>query len=241
MYIWLIVALVGFAALLHAGFQLGVSLLMLLSSHSIGAKRPATTTAKLVLAYLLGVVVTTALLFSALGYFATLFFSAYQPAVTWLIIAALNVTIGGSVMLFYFRKGTGTELWLPRKFAEYLVKRAKAARQAEEAFTLGVMSVLTEIGFIIAPLSVAVLAVASLTGWEQLVGLIGYVLLASLPLLIIAGLIGAGHKVSGLQRWREQNKRFLQYAAGSGLVVLGLYIFISEVVSQVALEGVPLL
>jgi hypothetical protein len=57
-------------------------------------------------------------------------------------------------------------------------------------------------------------------------------------LLIVNGLIGSGHKISSIQKWRENNKRFLQFAAGSGLLILGCYLYVDKVVAvSVALHG----
>ena len=241
MSIWPMIAIISFAALLHASFQLSVSVLTVLSGHALGAKRPKAQLISLVGSYVGGIVVTTMLVFSALAYFATLFFSYNQPTLAWILLAGINVAVGGSVLLFYFRKTNGTELWLPRRFAEDLAKRAKGITQPEEAFALGVMSIFIELAFIAAPLSIAVLTLVNLPAWQQVGGLALYVALSSLPILIIASLVGGGHKISTIQRWREQNKRFLQYAAGSGLIVLGLYIFIAEVVGRIALDGSTLL
>ena len=46
-------------------------------------------------------------------------------------------------------------------------------------------------------------------------------------------LIGGGHKLSRIQKWREDNKRFMQFAAGSALLVLGFYMYVNEVVAAV--------
>lgn len=239
MSIWLILATISFAALLHASFQLGVSLLLMIGSHSIGAKRAPAKTIRLVLSYVLGVAISTTIIFASFGYAASLLFELITPLYGWIITASACVAIGGSVMLFYFRKSGGTQLWLPRQFADYLGKQAKKATRVEEAFTLGVMSVLIELIFIAGPISVAILSAISLPAWGQAAGLALYVSLACLPLIILALRISNRGKISSLQRWREQNKRFLQYAAGSGLVVLGLYVFITEVVGA-TLEGILL-
>jgi hypothetical protein len=51
-------------------------------------------------------------------------------------------------------------------------------------------------------------------------------------------LIGSGHSLSRIQRWREANKHFLQFAAGAGLIVLGGYLYVNEVVTvATALAG----
>ena len=49
------------------------------------------------------------------------------------------------------------------------------------------------------------------------------------PLSFVAMLIERGVKISRLQYWREKHKRFLQFLAGSSLVVLALYLYVNEV------------
>jgi hypothetical protein len=34
--------------------------------------------------------------------------------------------------------------------------------------------------------------------------------------------------LSRIQRWREANKHFLQFAAGSGLLILGFFVYVNE-------------
>jgi hypothetical protein len=46
-------------------------------------------------------------------------------------------------------------------------------------------------------------------------------------------LLGGGHSISEIQRWRETNKRFLQVVAGGGLIILGFFIFVYEVLGTV--------
>lgn len=229
------------AAALHASFQLGVSLLTLLSGHSIGSKRSHAQLLKLNVAYVGGVVFLTTLLLASLGFLASLLSNPREPLIIWIAVASLNIGIGGAVMLFYYRKKRGTELWLPRSMAKYLSDRTKKTSHTAEAFTLGMGSVASELFFILGPTTAAALLFARLEPLAQVGGLLLYVFVASAPLLLIVALVGSGHKISSIQRWREKNKRFLQYAAGSGLVILGLHLFIAEVVSAMTFEGVTLL
>jgi hypothetical protein len=46
---------------------------------------------------------------------------------------------------------------------------------------------------------------------------------------LVAALIGGGHSLGQIQRWREANKGFLQFIAGSGLIVLGFYMYVNQV------------
>jgi cytochrome c biogenesis protein CcdA len=241
MSIWPMLAIIFFAALLHASFQLGVSLLTMLSSHGLGGRRSHNNLLKLDIAYIAGVGFLTTMIFAALAYISLIIATPREPVIWWIILASLNVAIGLAVTMFYYRKGKGTELWLPRRFAEYLSTRTKKTTHSAEAFGLGMASVASESMFIIGPLCVAALYSVRYEPIYQLTGLVLYVIVALMPLLVITVMVGAGHKISTLQRWRERNKRFLQYTAGSGLIILGLYIFIAEVISALAFDGVTIL
>jgi hypothetical protein len=222
--------IVAFAGLLHASFQLGVGLLTLLSGHSLGSRRSFARLMQLNIAYVCGAAIITLLLFAGLGYLALLTVINVLPA-AWLVAAFINIAIGGSVIAFYYRRGKGTGLWIPRPMARYLQDRTKKTKHTAEAFTLGAGSVLAEIPFLIAPLSIAVLAVISSstkTGL-QLGGFAMYSVICLFPLLVIVSMVGAGHKISTIQRWREHNKLFLQYCAGSGLIILGVYVLVDKV------------
>ncbi len=141
-------------------------------------------------------------------------------------------------MLFYFRRTSGTQLWLPRPMAKYLAERTKKTKNNAEAFTLGIASALGELPFLIAPLSLAALILVQKTPYTQASGLILYVIIATLPLFIINTMINLGRPVSSIQRWREQYKYFLQYVAGSGLVIIGTYTFVNYVVAAQILKEV---
>ncbi len=220
--------IIAFAGLLHASFQLGVALLTLLSSHSLGSHRAFHKLMRLNVAYLLGASAVTVLLFSAFGYVALLGTGQFAQ-LEWLVLSFLNMVIGLSVMLFYYRRSKGTGLWIPNSMAKYLTKRVKKTDNDAESFTLGAGSVLAELPFIVGPLSVAVLYSLSLdTADMQALALLTYCLIALSPLFAIVALVGAGHKISNIQKWREENKLFLQYCAGSGLIILGAFVFIDK-------------
>ncbi len=221
---------IAFAGLLHASFQLGVSLLTLLGGHSLGLGRSHQRLMRLNLAYLFGAAVITILLFAGLAYFSLLSLRE-QPQLTWLVFSVLTMVIGLAVMVFYYRRGQGTGLWIPRPMAQYLTRRIKKTTHPAEAFTLGAGSVLAEAPFLIGPLGLAILYTVSLGRVDQqLVSFALYSLIGLAPLYVIVALIGVGHKISQIQRWREDNKLFLQYCAGSGLIILGAFVFVDQVI-----------
>jgi hypothetical protein len=121
--------------------------------------------------------------------------------------------------------------------ARYLSDRTKATKQTAEAFGLGVSSVLAELLFIFAPILVSALVLANLAPNLQLMGVILYTSLSISPLLIVNSLIGSGHKISRIQRWREENKSFMQFIAGGGLVALGFYMYVDQVLSPTVMAA----
>lgn len=223
--------IIAIAALIHASFQLSVSMLTLLSSHAIGAKRSHGRLLGLSSAFTSGVLLMTILLVSTVSLLMQLSLPQAATTAAWVTVCGLLFGLGAAVWIFYYRREQGTTLWLPRGLARYLSDRTKATKQTAEAFSLGVSSVLAELLFIFAPILVSALVLIRLEPQWQLAGIALYAALSLLPLVIVNGLIGSGHKISRIQRWREDNKSFLQFVAGGGLVVLGFYLYVDQVLT----------
>lgn len=224
-------AIVAFAALIHASFQLSVSVLTLMSGHAIGKRTAHTRLLRLIAGFTAGVGVMTMLLISFASYTLTHLFGTTPPMVLWALVCGVLVGVGVSVWRFYYRPGRGTTLWIPRSVAAFLNDRSKATKRSTEAFGLGLSTVTGELLFIAAPLIVSSLVLIQLSPAWQLAGVLLYTVISVSPLLIVSALIGSGHKLSQIQRWRETNKNFLQFAAGSGLLVLGAYVYVEQVVT----------
>lgn len=233
----LIFSIIALAALIHASFQLGVSMVTLLSSHATGRNAPRHRSLGLVAAFLFGTLVMTTLVVSTLAYIATTQFHRHVPVIAWSIVCGIMIAVGIAVWVCYYRRGDGTSLWLPRGYARFLTNRIKVTRSRTEAFSLGMSSVLSEGLFIAGPAMAAALSLISLPPRLQLFGVALYVVIASLGIVVVTVLIGSGHNLSNIQRWRETNKHFLQFAAGSGLVILGFYLYANEVVATAVLMG----
>lgn len=224
-------AIIIFAALIHASFQLSVSMLTLLSGHAIGSKASHGRLLKLTNGFFLGVAIMTTLLLSFTALIFQHSFGANVPLLAWAVACGLLLGLGIAVWAFYYRREEGTSLWLPRGMARYLSERTKATKQTAEAFGLGLSSVFAELIFIIAPIVISALVLIKLEPMWQLAGIATYTVISLLSLAIVNALIGSGHKLSRIQAWREKNKRFLQFAAGSGLLILGFYVYVDQVVS----------
>lgn len=222
-------AIIAFAALIHASFQVSVSTLTLMSGHALGKKTAHSRLLRLISGFIGGVAVVTLLLLSAAAFIFTQLFPYGTPMLVWAMLCGAVIGVAIAVWLYYFREQKGTSLWIPRGVADFLNDRSKATKRTAESFGLGVVSVLSEILFVFAPLVIAALVIIRLSPALQLTGVALYVLISLLPLLVFGILLGGGHTIARMQRWREQNKRFLQFAAGSALFILGVYVYVERV------------
>ncbi|OYW84990.1 hypothetical protein B7Z17_03110 [Candidatus Saccharibacteria bacterium 32-49-10] len=233
----ILIAIIALAALIHASFQLSVSVLTLMSGHAIGARASHARLLRITSGFILGAFATTMLVVAFLAYASLALLPHVDSRFIWALIAGLMIGLGVAVWLFYYRRSAGTTLWIPRGMARFLGERAKKTTHASEGFSLGSTSVFAELIFTIAPAAATAYALARLPLPLQLSGIIGYTIIATAPLLAVYLLVGGGHKLSRIQKWRENNKRFLQFAAGSALVILGFFVYVYEVVGMFPAGG----
>ncbi len=227
-------AIVTLAALVHASFQLSVSVLTLLSGHALSTQKSQKRAIRLTFGFVAGAGVMTLLLLSFVSLVFLHIFGAEAPPLAWAIGCGLLIGMGIAVWFFYYRKEKGTSIWIPRSFARHLSDRSKATKDASEAFSLGLTSVISELLFIIAPIVISALVLLQLPGMWQLVGIAIYTVISLLTLLSIWVLISSGHNLSEIQKWRERNKHFLQFAAGSALMVLGFFVYVCKILTDVS-------
>lgn len=211
----------------HASYQLSVSVLTHMSSHSLSRRVGTNRLLRMGLGYTLGAIFMTTLVLVAIVSLTTAGNLAERTAsirVLELIVAAAVPFIGLLTALVYFRRGAGTQLWLPRPVAAYLLTRSRKTKSAVEAFFLGGATVLGELPFIIAPILLIAVVISTTASGAWLLWSLLYSFLASLPLLFVVFYISSGHSVARVQHWREENKRFLQWTSGIALVMLTVFV-----------------
>jgi len=225
-------AIISLAALIHASFQLSVSVLTLLSGHSIGAKHSQSRLFRLTTSFVIGAGTMTLLLLSFFSLLLINIFGSNIPQIVWAVGCGLLIGVGIAVWIFYYRHENGTTLWIPRSMAIYLNKRTKLTKSSAEAFGLGLSSIIGEVIFIIAPIFIATLVIIQLQPMWQLVGISIYTVISLISLLIVWILVGNRYNLGKIQKWRESNKYFLQFVAGSGLIVLAFFVYVSEIIGS---------
>lgn len=223
-------SIITLSAVVHASFQLSVSTLTLMSGHALGKKQSHARLTRLIGGFISGAMVMTILLVAAGLYSVSLITQGFVvPMIVWAAVCGALMGLGVAVWLFYFKQ-QGTVLWLPRKMAEYLATRCKKTKNSAEAFGLGLTSVFAELLFIGGPLTVSVLTMLVLPQDLQISAIALYVIISLLPLLWVGMLVQRGYKISHIQRWREHNKRFIQFASGTALMILGFYLYVNEII-----------
>lgn len=237
MNIWITFLVVIFAGLIHASFHLSVSVLTLLSGHTLSREKSHLKLLKLLTSFVFGAIFMTTILICGAAFILQGFNITHISSFLWMILVGLLVGTGLSVWLFYYTytngKKTGTEIWIPRNFAKFLNERARKTKHTAEAFSLGTSSVISEIIFILAPMLCVLFLIIDISPIYQLAAIALYAFTANLPTILIACLIGGGHTIAQIQIWRENNKRFLQFASGSGLIILAIFIYVFEVIPRI--------
>lgn len=229
-------AIIALAALIHASFQLSVSMMTMMSGHALGKRTKHARVLRMMAGFILGVMTMVALGVSFLALLVSNIAPNGWPAMAWAGVSGLLIGVGAVTWLTYYRrKAPGTVLWIPRSFAKYLSERTRGAKLTPEAYGLGLVSVMSETLFALGPMLVTALLLTQLDAPMQLVGLIVYTLIVSLPLHIIAMTVGSGGSLARVQRWREEHKRFIQFAAGSAMIILGAYLYVDIVMSEIML------
>jgi len=230
-------SILALAGLIHASFQLSVSVLTLVNGHALGAKHSQQRALRLSTSFVVGATIMTLLLLSTLSLILLSVFVYEIPAVAWSAVCGLMFSVGVAIWIFYYRRSEGTSTWVPRPVAAYLTGRTKSTKSSIEAFALGMVSIFGELIFIIAPLLAASMVIINMPASWQLAGIATYTIFSILSLVIVWVSIGSGHRVSKIQKWREQNKYFLQFIAGGGLIVMCFYLYTYEVLSSAVLIG----
>jgi hypothetical protein len=222
----LLLILLG-AIFVHACFQLSLSVLTLLSSHTIGRRLTNGRLLSLSFWYILGVgVMTTLLVIGAVS--VERFMMSQNAWIATVVPLSILPLIALLMVLFYYRRGKGTRLWLPRPAAEYITSRAKKTKSSVEAFGLGLTTAITELPFAIAPIALVAYTFEGFASDKWLAISAGYGIAITAPLVFVSFYLSSGHKISSVQRWREEAKRFLNWASAVALLLLTLFVLVLQ-------------
>ena len=93
-------AIIALSALVHASFQLSVSVLMLLSGHTMGKKQTPGKLLRMTTSFIIGAFTMTLLLISFFSLMTQNIFGINAPQIVWSIVCGLSVGVAVSIWLF---------------------------------------------------------------------------------------------------------------------------------------------
>ena len=222
---FLYIATIILVGVVQASLQLSLGGLILLYHSSMGQHRRKKTR-RLSSAYILGASTISFLSICAIGFLITTLFGKALQAEMLLICFGILLASALVMLLFYYRRGHSTELWLPRSFARFIQRRARKTNDSIEAFSLGILSSFAELPLSIALYFLVANCVLSLSAQYQIVALFGCVIMSVLPLLVLKLHVKSGRNVVEVQKWRIRNKAFIRIISGSGFAVLAAFVYV---------------
>lgn len=189
--------------------------IFLLFSHYNKGKFSRRKAADLNLFYIVGAEIVVAMVFLCVYYVI----SALSPLqvnlengiIVWTIVGAL-LAISFLFFSFYYHKGSGTKLFISRRFASAAEAKAKAIKSRSDAFALGYSAAIPELIFTLPLYFICSLEIMRIgtTGIERAF-LILLFILASLIQLFIINFQFANHRnLAEIQRSRVRNKPFIR-------------------------------
>ena len=227
------IGIILLSAVVYATLQLGSGCLLMLYHASLG-KHVRKKTKMLVSSYIAG---NGTIALIGLGFLCFAIGSSFSGPLS---IGWLSVTAGVMVVLailmwfFYYRRGRTTELWLPKSVAKFITRRAEVTESDTEAFSLGLLAGFAEVPFTFVLMAVAANSILALPLEYQLLSVVGYTLIAILPLVLMRIMIRRGNTVVDIQKWRVKNKLFLRIISGVSFAVLAGFIVAFKVMGGAA-------
>lgn len=216
------IGIVIIAMLIMASLQLVPGVFALFHHYALG-KYSRRNASSLSLFFILGTEIISAFLFIASFFIASVIFlndlNPRNNVITWIfvgIFAALSITS----FFFYFRHpySKDTVLFLPRRFALILNKRAHDVKTPSDAFILGALSNIYELVFTL-PLYIITAAEIMYMHTEYIADnllTILYILISAVPLLIMYFSFLSGKTLADIERSRVKDKTFHRFAISFG-------------------------
>lgn len=211
-------------ALLQALLQLVPGIFTIFYHSSLGRRSP-TKTDNLSLFFILGTETFTVAIWLIL--YAAISGIFYHNAdfndgiLVWLV-ASVFLALGLASLLFYYRKGPSTALYIPRNTAAQLTKRAESIKTRSDAFVLGFLSSGIELLFSLPIYLVAIVETMKIHSIPRVFIIIPYVIVSISPLFGIRALYRSGHNLATVERLRTKAKPIVRFLLCTCFIVVAI-------------------
>ena len=228
MSIFISLGIVILSMLIMAFLQLTPGVFTLLYHYALGnfSKRKASY---LSLFFILGVEVITTCLYLSIFYLTCIFFFDNlhpETSILFWALAGILIALGIISFFFYFRKGTGTKLFIPRKYAKALDYSASTVKTRSDAFMLGAITGTYELIFTLPLYLVTCVEIMKMgvVGFSSNLLTIIYILIPVIPLFFIRWQFQSGFNLADIERSRIKDKTFTRFLLALCYIMIAILI-----------------
>lgn len=177
--------------------------------------------------FLLGAEITASCVFLSTFIIVAVFIadtpSTDTSLLTWLFIIIM-IILSLTSLLFYFRPGRGTELFISRKIARAIDHQARNVKNRSDAFVLGALCGTPELIFTV-PLfiitSCEILQLSSTHPMSSMLSIV-YIVAPIVPLIIYRWQFLHGHNLADIQRARVHDKLFTRLILSISYLIIAV-------------------
>ena len=230
------IGIVFLAMLIMVSLQLVPGVFALFFHYTTG-KYSFQKASSLSLFFIIGTEIISAFFFiSAFFISYSLFLNDLNPRnniVTWIFVGIL-IALSIICLFFYYKHpySKDTELFIPRRFAKALDRRARTVRNPSDAFVLGALSNVYEL-FITLPLYIITATEIMWMHSEYFADdflTILYILVSAIPLINLYYSFRTNHNLANIQRSRVKNKLFHRITMSLSLLTIAVLIICFRIV-----------
>lgn len=228
MSVFISLGIVILSMLIMASLQLTPGIFALFYHYALGQFSKAKAS-YLSLFFILGAEIITTCLYLSIFYLTCIFFfDNLHPETTILFwaIAGILIALGVVSFFFYYRRGPGTKLFIPRKYAKALDLNAKFVKTRSDAFMLGAIAGTCELLFTL-PLYVVTCIEIMRMGAEGFASnflTVLYILTPVIPLFFIRWKFQSNFNLADIEKSRVHDKPFTRFILAFSYILIAILI-----------------
>lgn len=228
MSIFISLVIVILAMLIMCSLQLTPGVFAIFYHYALG-KFSKAKASDLSLFFILGAEIIAACLFLSIYYLTcVLFFDNLHPENTILAwtLAGILIALGFLSIFIYYRRGPGTKLFIPRKYAKALDLNARAINTRSDAFMLGALAGTCELVFTLPLYFVTSIEIIKMgaEGFSSNLLTIIYILVPVIPLYFIRWKYQTGHTLADIEKSRVKDKHFTRFFLALNYFLIAIFI-----------------
>lgn len=228
MSIFIPLGIVILAMLIVASLQLVPGVFALFYHYALGkySKKRASI---LSLYFILGTETIAACLFLSCFYLTYVFFFGFaRPETSFFAYFMAGILIALAIMsfFFYFRRGSGTKLFISRNTARALDLNAKNVKTRSDAFLLGALAGTYELIFTLPLYLLTSIEIMEMNAeyFSSNILTILYIIVPTIPLFFIRWRYQTGHNLADVMKSRTRDKIFTRFILAFSFFILAILI-----------------